>query len=284
MNNWIEIFKGGKQTDSAGVTHEDCDTLIDNAVKNFNTAKHEPPVVIGHPNENAPAWGWVSELKSDIKNGAKILYAKLKDVQPAFQELVNKGLYKKRSASFYPDGTLRHLGFLGAVPPAVKGLPDYAFKENGITFEFEEEKVMVTLNQNDQITGVSKPVAAVTTDFSEMEKKIRAEYDAKISALEKQAKRQELTHYAEKLPPAWRESGIVEFMESLDSGVITFSETKKLTPVAWFKDFLENQVNSLRLFGEIATKDKAKKDMTEAEEDDKVAKDIAARVNYKEKK
>ena len=132
LNQWVAIFKGGNQTDSSGRSH-DGSALIDKAVASFNAADHEPPLVIGHPNENAPAWGWVSELKRD----GDTLLAKFKNVQADFADLVEQGMYKKRSASFYPDGKLRHVGFLGAVPPAVRGLPDIAFAEgDSITFDF----------------------------------------------------------------------------------------------------------------------------------------------------
>ncbi len=135
FDDWVPIFKGGKQIDSHGCEH-DGDALIDNAIAKFNIAVHEPPAVIGHPKENAPAYGWVEGLK---KQG-DILLAKFKQVQPAFADMVKQGLFKKRSAAFYPDGSLRHVGFLGAMPPAVKGLSDVAFTEaDAVTFEFAED-------------------------------------------------------------------------------------------------------------------------------------------------
>lgn len=57
-----------------------------------------------------------------------------------FAELVKKGAFKKVSASFYtPEAKgnpvpgvyyLRHVGFLGAQPPALKGLAPVSFKED----------------------------------------------------------------------------------------------------------------------------------------------------------
>ena len=137
LSGWIEIFKGGMQKDSQGREH-DATALIDNAVKTFDPKFHEPPVVVGHPRDNSPAFGWVESLK---KTG-DVLFAKLRDIVPEFGDAVKTGLYKKRSASFYPDGRLRHIGFLGGVPPAVKGLADLKFKtgEDEITFEFEERE------------------------------------------------------------------------------------------------------------------------------------------------
>jgi hypothetical protein len=136
FQDYIEIFKGGKQVDSSGTEH-DGDSIIDKAVAKFNAAVHEPPAVTGHPKDNAPAYGWVEALKTEVQNGTKVLMAKFKDVMPEFEELVKAGRFKKRSAAFYPDGSLRHVGFLGAMPPAVKGLADIGFNEGAAaTFEF----------------------------------------------------------------------------------------------------------------------------------------------------
>lgn len=148
FDNYIEIFRGGKQTDSAGKEH-DGDALIETAASSFNTAAHEPPAVIGHPKDNAPAYAWVEDLKTEVVDGSKILLAKFKQVVPEFEEMVKKGLFKKRSASFYPDGRLRHVGFLGAMPPAVKGLADIPFSEadEPVTFEFEESWKVYSIGQ-----------------------------------------------------------------------------------------------------------------------------------------
>ena len=143
FDDWIEIFRGGKQRDSMGREH-DGDALIDKAVANFNAAKHEPPLVVGHPRDNAPAYGWVESLKADTHDGAKLLLAKFKQVEPAFVDLAKAGRYKKRSTAFYPDGSLRHVGFLGAAPPAVKGLADVAFTDDGgPSFEFGESEWVI---------------------------------------------------------------------------------------------------------------------------------------------
>jgi len=139
FNGWIEIFKGGRQTDSQGVEH-DGNALIDKAVATFNASRHEPPAVIGHPAHDAPAYGWVEGLRKDVRNGTAFLSAKFKQVVPEFEEMVKSGRFKKRSAAFYPDGSLRHVGFLGATPPAVKGLAEVAFGEGDATvFEFAED-------------------------------------------------------------------------------------------------------------------------------------------------
>jgi hypothetical protein len=74
-----------------------------------------------------------------LKKQGDLLLAKFKQVEPSFADMVKRGLFKKRSAAFYPDGSLRHIGFLGAMPPAIKGLPDVAFAEaDALTFDFSD--------------------------------------------------------------------------------------------------------------------------------------------------
>jgi hypothetical protein len=53
--------------------------------------------------------------------------------------MVKQGMYKKRSIALYPDLTMRHIGFLGGMPPAVKGLADIKFGEEDEFSEIEEE-------------------------------------------------------------------------------------------------------------------------------------------------
>ncbi|HCW1111826.1 TPA: peptidase, partial [Pseudomonas aeruginosa] len=77
---------------------------------------------------------------------------------PEFAEAANRKMYKKRSASVYlPDSPgnpvpgkhyLRHIGFLGAVPPAIKGIPDaplnFAEDDGALAIEFAEAPYAVT--------------------------------------------------------------------------------------------------------------------------------------------
>ncbi len=133
---WFEIFKAGQHTDSSGVERTYTENDLDSIVSKYNPENHEAPLVIGHPKSNLPAYGWVDKIK---RVGDRIL-AFPKQVVPEFEEMVEKGLFKKRSVSFYPDGSLRHIGFLGAMPPAIKGLKDVEFNadENEILIEFSE--------------------------------------------------------------------------------------------------------------------------------------------------
>ena len=131
----VEVFRAGDHTDSAGRQHTFTEADLDK-VAAYNPAKHEAPVVVGHPRDNAPAYGWVERVYREGDS----LKADFKGIAPEFADLVKAGRFKKRSISLYPDGTLRHVGFLGAVPPALKGLKDVQFAEGEPqTFEFGEE-------------------------------------------------------------------------------------------------------------------------------------------------
>jgi DNA-binding transcriptional MerR regulator len=129
----VEIFRAGEHVSSEGVKRTYTEADLDR-IAAYDRAKHEAPVVVGHPKDNAPAYGWAGRV---FREGP-LLKADLDDVDDNFAELVKAGRFKKRSISLYPDGTLRHIGFLGAVPPAIKGLKDVAFAE-GEALTFEEQ-------------------------------------------------------------------------------------------------------------------------------------------------
>ncbi|EKF1130353.1 hypothetical protein ABXX25_000928 [Salmonella enterica] len=131
----LAVFAPGTHTAMDGrtitFTPEDCIDLANS----YDPSVSEAPFVIGHPSLNAPAYGWAERL--EYRDG--IVYAVPRQVNPAFAEAFNAGSYKKRSLSIYqPDSPgnpkpghfyARHVGFLGAVPPGVKGLPDAQFAE-----------------------------------------------------------------------------------------------------------------------------------------------------------
>lgn len=141
--SWVAIFKAGKQTDSAGRAREWTVEELKEVVAGYDPEWHEAPVVVGHPEDDAPAYGWVEKLRVV----GDVLMAKLKDLDPGFVELLKKRRYAHVSASFYglKEGGfyLRHLGFLGAAPPAVKGLAQAKFREGEevMTYEYDEHRI-----------------------------------------------------------------------------------------------------------------------------------------------
>jgi len=134
---WIEILKVGKWKDSSGKEHTFTEKDLEEIEKKYEKRTNDAPIVVGHPKDNSPAFGWVEKLKKE----GKVLKAKIKDIVPEFADAVKKKMYKYVSVSLYPDNRLRHIGFLGGVPPAVKGLEAVSFNDKDsdfITFEFGE--------------------------------------------------------------------------------------------------------------------------------------------------
>ena len=279
---WIPIFKGGRQEDSKGREH-DGDALIEKAIKTFNVNEHEPPLVLGHPENNAPAYGWVRGLRRKVRDGVAMLEAKVKQVAPEFKAWVNSGAFKKRSASFYQDGRLRHVGFLGAAPPAVKGLPDVSFSGSG------EEVINFGIDEREPEKAVEFTAADVDAMVKRAEENAKTQAEIEFAERESRRKREERKADMERrvdqlvnngiLPPALVNMGLKEFLEFIDSDgeVIEFSEETgrdPVDPVEFFLSFMERANKSL-LFSEIATKDRAKKDVTDAE----AGADLARRAN-----
>lgn len=116
---WIAIARTGTFQDSEGRDQTFNAADLDAIAANYDPARLEAPLVFGHPKDSAPAYGWVTGLKRD---GHKLL-ARLAQVPGEVRELVGKGRYRYVSMSLTPDRkTLRHVGLLGAVPPAIDGL------------------------------------------------------------------------------------------------------------------------------------------------------------------
>lgn len=138
----------------SGHTLDFSEDMLRAAVEGYDPELHEAPIVVGHPKDNHPAYGWVKSLQFG-EDG--MISVEPHQVDPEFSEMVEAGRFKKRSASWYlPDapnnpkpGTLylRHVGFLGAQPPAIKGLKDVAFseEEGAVTVEFADRYTWGTL-------------------------------------------------------------------------------------------------------------------------------------------
>lgn len=146
----IHIFRSGTHTDMLGRSITVSDADIAAMAQTYDPAKHEAPVVAGHPSTDAPAYGWIKSLRAEGGN----LFAEPHQLDPAFCELVSQHRYKKVSPAFYSPGTagnpvpgqfyLKHVGFLGAVPPAVKGLQQVQFAESEDVLAFADWRLQTT--------------------------------------------------------------------------------------------------------------------------------------------
>jgi hypothetical protein len=142
----IHIFKAGTHIAMSGQAMSFSESDLQASASAYDPALHEAPLVVGHPKTDSPAYGWVKGLSfSEVG-----LQAEPHQVDAEFAELFSAGRFKKVSASFYPPNSpanpvpgvyyLRHVGFLGAQPPSIKGLKQAEFADSVdcVTFEFSE--------------------------------------------------------------------------------------------------------------------------------------------------
>jgi hypothetical protein len=129
---WISVFRAGKHQDNKG---NDLEFSVDdlNVIANkYNNQPKEskriaPLIPGGHEKLYysdgqlmiKPSMGWVEKLKVE---GEKLL-AKIDPTQK-FTEAVKGKYYRGVSISLLEDKMLDHIAVLGAVKPAVAGLPD----------------------------------------------------------------------------------------------------------------------------------------------------------------
>lgn len=143
----FRIFRVGTHTDSAGQATTFTREQLEATVKAYNEGDWRAPMVVGHPKGHAPAYGWVGKMRID--EAGEVLVDDVEKLNPDFADLMQAGAYRNRSASWYaPDHPnnptpgvwqLRHLGMLGAQPPALKGLGDVEFHDgDGVTLEFAD--------------------------------------------------------------------------------------------------------------------------------------------------
>ena len=143
----FRIFRVGTHTDSAGNSTTFTREQLAATVTAYNEGDWRAPMVVGHPKGNAPAYGWVGKMRLD--DSGDVIVDDVEKLNADFADLMENGAYRNRSASWYaPDHPsnptpgvwqLRHLGMLGAQPPALKGLGDVEFHDQeGLTVEFAD--------------------------------------------------------------------------------------------------------------------------------------------------
>lgn len=170
---WIEICKAGTWTAKNGkpvtLTAADLDAIV----STYNPSVREAPLVFGHPADEDPAFGWVDKLKRT----GDVLMAAFKQVPDAVKDLVKAGHYKKVSIALMPDKkTLKHVGLLGAVQPAVPGLASVKFGNGG-------DELVVEFSNPDAVDPDKKEELDMEK-IKELEQKL-AEEKAKREAAEK---------------------------------------------------------------------------------------------------
>lgn len=280
----IEIFRTGRHTDIHGVPRNFTAADLAEIAGSYSPETHEAPLVVGHPRTDAPAWGWVRALQVV---GDRLM-ATPDQVQPAFSEAVQTGTYKKVSAAFYSPTDnhnptpgrwhLRHVGFLGAQPPAIKGLAPIAFGEGdvldkAVVIESDAAEPAAgpaahTPHQPDspkqEQTVTPEEVAALKAQNEKLEREL-AEARQREATAAASARTAEHVAFAEslisaaKVPEADKPRivAIADAIHPAGSDPVMFGEgDDKTTLYTQFKAFLEGLPPQVA-FGEQATRERA---------------------------
>lgn len=286
----IEIFRAGRHIDDQGVARDFTQADLDAIAAGYDPALHEAPLTVGHPQHDRPAYGWVAGVQA----GGGRLSITPRDAEPQFAEMVIQRRFPKRSAAFYPPEHpknptpgrwyLRHVGFLGAQPPAVPGLKE-------ITAQFADDAAgTVCFSEADTVGGPQptqehrimteeEKAALARAEKAEGEAKAAAERAATAEAKAKAASDQ-LAQFAEQ-QRTQRHASHVAFCEGLaaaegehagkllpkdvqvaaaaldllaDAQPVEFAEgdtVRKVSPVEWLKQHMAGRVPVVQ-FGEFA--------------------------------
>ena len=258
---WDQILKTGIHYDANGNKVEISKEDLHKIIEKFDPEKREIPLVIGHPKINSPAWGWVNKLRVN----SDILEAQYKDIVNEIKPILALKQYKKKSVSLYPDKSLRHVGLLGATQPAIPGLKDFQFMDNdkSILIEFNKEGNMPD-NDNSLINSLKHQLAEKEKELKEKETQLtdnKNKYEKlsnEFSEFQTVQNKKDIEQWLDRMIdkqialPAWKEQGIIQFMQGLDKDATTieFSE-QKFTQYKWFIDFVEKNITNKDLFQEM---------------------------------
>lgn len=193
---WREIFRAGDYGDKGNYTQDDLDAIV----ANFNESD-QVPIVVGHPETNSPAWGWITGLRRI----GDILQAREGSVHPAFAKARDQRLFKNRSVRICRTKNgpkLLHLGWLGAALPEVEGLSNAVFCRGASRSVHETDETEInfalahrgpdaeTINQEEG----GKPMA----DEEKEKKQESMEQEDRLAALEARIRELEAALAAEK--------------------------------------------------------------------------------------
>lgn len=129
-NPWVRGLYPGTHTSMSGdkitFTAADISNHVDKVKAQVAPGMAVPPLVTGHPKHDSPRVGSVVDVELRTDGAA---WYKLDALAPAFCEACQQGEYLYSSPKLNRDGSLRHLGALGAWNPSLKEQPEFAFGE-----------------------------------------------------------------------------------------------------------------------------------------------------------
>ena len=291
LEDWVEVFAAGKQTDSKGVEREFTTADLDEMIANHSAAT---PHVITHDELYSPfAYGWGHEVK---RAGDKLLM-RSDQVNPDFSKLLEDGALKERSVRISKGSNgweLQHVAWLGAQPPAVQGLAPVSFSAaDEATFDFSsitqtqtKDAPMFTQEQLDEATAKAAATAAAQakTDAdsayqAQLDKQAtdhKAAMAAKDAEFKKSADEVAAKEFQQVLDTALKEGrltpaqarGAPEFAASLPAETFDFSasegKTEAVAPRQWLSDFMANLPKQLNM-GDPGAEGESSVDVDDAE-------------------
>ncbi|HUU97738.1 MAG TPA: hypothetical protein VM487_18540 [Phycisphaerae bacterium] len=194
--------------------------------KNFaaEPAGEEVPVCFDHE-EKGESLGWVAGVKA----AGKKLVCKLRNVSQKLCDAVNSRKFPNRSVRLErkEDGTwrLRHLSFLGAKPPAVKGMGWVCLGDNGgtqfidvafedVVLDSEGPETEITMPEQTQEQSHTVTLADMSAQYEAEVKDLEAKLSAQMAEMEaKEARLAELEAERVKLAARDREREIASFAD-----------------------------------------------------------------------
>ena len=245
----LHIFKAGLHTSGNGITRAYTPAELSAMAAAYDPARFAAPLVIGHPQDNTPASGWVQRLEAVGDD----LFAEVDAIDPLLVDAIRVGMYRKVSASLYlPEsasnpvpGTvyLRHVGLLGGAAPAVKGLSPVTLTEADGVAEYTEA-IEFCRNQSEQgdpeMSDPNTDLAARLAALEAENATLKATADAATAALnthKREAMHAEHAAFAEslvkvgKLTPAAL-SVMVTTLDHLAESQANFAEGDQQKPLA----------------------------------------------------
>lgn len=216
----IDVFRAGSFTAADGSRNTFTESDLHQIASSYDRNAHPAPVVIGHPETDHPAYGWVERMF--VENGT--LKATLEDTVPEFAETVRAGRYRKVSvALFLPGSTnnptpgniyLKHVGFLGAAAPAVTGLKPVRFTHDatGSLVLTQDNPRFAQFAERDELTRLRRQVREQEVENLINEGRVLPVFKEEVVAFAASLDDRETVSFAEGKPAATRKDWFLSYL------------------------------------------------------------------------
>jgi len=130
IKGWIEIARSGRYEGKMPLTRKVFESCVRRFPRQLSGDGDGIPVCLGHPGDDAPAWGWLTalQIRPNGRTGPDegwSLYMQIQ-VQPELRLMLARKMFTGRSIALREVSKdvfeLRHVAFLGGKAPAVPGM------------------------------------------------------------------------------------------------------------------------------------------------------------------